>query len=122
MNRPDARAPVTHRLSSRAMRGACLLLAIAAGAAAASESPAAFRGRHFAQTYCAGCHAIGRFDTSRLVEAPAFRTLAQRYPLSDLSEPLAEGIATGHPSMPTWRLDPGQISDLLDYMRSIQEP
>lgn len=98
-------------------------LAVAAGLlqAHAFEPPSVQRGRHFAQTYCAKCHAIGKIDSSALAEAPPFRTLSQRYPLDDLAEPLAEGIQTGHPSMPEWRLDPGELTDLIAYMKSIQE-
>jgi hypothetical protein len=32
--------------------------------------------------------------------APPFRTLHERYPVENLEEPLAEGIISGHPSMP----------------------
>jgi hypothetical protein len=32
----------------------------------------------------------------------------------------AEGITTGHPSMPQFQLDPTQINDLLVYLQSIQ--
>jgi len=79
------------------------------------------RGRMFVQTHCAMCHAVGRFGESPLPEAPSFRTLQRRYPLEDLAESLAEGITTGHPSMPEFQLDVAQINDVIAYLQSIQE-
>lgn len=100
---------------------AATALLAAAGAEAQTLSPSAQRGRNFAQHHCASCHAIGRIGASPLKEAPPFRTLRARYPIEDLAEAFAEGIVTGHPTMPEWRLDPGQIRDLLDYMEAIQD-
>lgn len=79
------------------------------------------RGRTFVQTNCAMCHAVGRFGESPLSEAPPFRTLQRLYPLEDLAEALAEGIITGHPSMPEFQLDVAQINDVIAYLESIQE-
>ncbi|HEU6441489.1 MAG TPA: cytochrome c [Microvirga sp.] len=79
------------------------------------------RGRTFVQTNCSTCHAVGRAGESPLAEAPPFRTLQRRYPLEYLAEALAEGITTGHPSMPEFQLDAAQISDVLAYLQSIQE-
>ncbi|SCY97721.1 c-type cytochrome [Microvirga guangxiensis] len=78
------------------------------------------RGMTFAQTNCAQCHAIGRFGDSPIPEAPPFRTLHTRYPVEDLAEAFAEGITTGHPSMPQFQLDPAQINDLIAYLQSVQ--
>ena len=78
------------------------------------------RGMVFAQTTCAQCHAIDRVGDSPLAEAPPFRTLHTRYPIEDLAEAFAEGITTGHPSMPQFQLDPAQINDLLAYLQSVQ--
>ncbi|MFC4171983.1 c-type cytochrome [Microvirga sp. GCM10011540] len=79
------------------------------------------RGLTFAQVHCAQCHAIGRFGESPLAEAPPFRTLGDRYPVESLAEAFAEGITTGHPSMPEFQLDVAQINDLLAYLQSVQE-
>ena len=63
-----------------------------------------------------------RFGESPLRIAPPFRTLHERYPIDDLAEALAEGIVTGHPTMPEFRLDPAQINDVIAYLtRSIHE-
>jgi cytochrome c len=102
----------------RAVAG-LLCLALAAPAGAAQEGRAQ-RGRVFVETHCAGCHAVGLTGESPLAEAPPFRTLEQRYPVEDLAEALAEGITTGHPSMPEFVLDPAQINDVIAYLKSIQ--
>lgn len=78
------------------------------------------RGRAYAQTYCASCHAIGRTGDSPLRTAPAFRDLHLRYPVQDLAESLAEGIVTAHPAMPAARLDVTQIGDLIAYLESLE--
>ena len=97
----------------------CLVLACASSAAMA-QSGRVQRGFTFAQTNCSQCHAIGRVGESPIPEAPPFRTLHTRYPVEDLAEAFAEGITTGHPSMPQFQLDPAQINDLLAYLQSIQ--
>ena len=48
------------------------------------------------------------------------RTLHERYPVESLEEPLAEGIITGHPSMPEFQLDPGQVADVIAYLKSLE--
>jgi mono/diheme cytochrome c family protein len=102
-------------------RLALLCLAIAyASSAAVAQSGRVQRGFTFAQTNCSQCHAIGRVGESPIPEAPPFRTLHTRYPVEDLAEAFAEGITTGHPSMPQFQLDPAQINDLLAYLQSIQ--
>jgi cytochrome c len=53
--------------------------------------------------------------------APPFRTLHLRYPVEDLQEPLAEGIVTGHPTMPEFRFDPGQVGDVIAYLKSLEQ-
>ncbi len=78
------------------------------------------RGRMFAQTYCASCHAVGRVGESPLRIAPPFRQLHLRYPVRELAESLAEGIVTAHPTMPAARLDVGQIGDLIAYLESLE--
>jgi len=57
---------------------------------------------------------------SRLKIAPPFRTLHKRYPIESLAESLAEGISTGHPTMPAFQLDPNRIGDLLAYLKTLE--
>ena len=73
-----------------------------------------------AQANCAQCHAIGPIRESPLRIAPPFRTLHERYPVDTLAEALAEGIVTGRPSMPEFRLDVAQINDLIAYLQSLE--
>ena len=63
---------------------------------------------------------FGRERGSPLKIAPPFRTLHERYPVEDLGEALAEGITTGHPTMPEFRFDPGQAADLIAYLKPLE--
>ena len=83
-------------------------------------SPAAQRGLVFIRAHCSHCHAIYRAGASPLKVAPPFRTLHERYPVESLQESLAEGIITGHPSMPEFRLDPGQVADVIAFLKSLE--
>jgi mono/diheme cytochrome c family protein len=85
-----------------------------------AQSPAEQRGYNFVRANCASCHAIDKVSPSPLRIAPPFRTLHLRYPVENLSEAFAEGIVTGHPTMPEFRLDPGQIGDVIAYLRSLE--
>ena len=38
-----------------------------------------------------------------------------------LEEAFAEGIVTGHPTMPEFRLDPGQIADVIAYFKTLEQ-
>ena len=87
---------------------------------ALAASPAEQRGKTFALTNCARCHSIDRASQSPLKIAPPFRTLHLRYPVETLGEALAEGIETGHPTMPAFQLDPDQINDLLSYLKTLE--
>jgi len=78
------------------------------------------RGKAFAQANCARCHSIDHGSKSPLKIAPPLRTLHNRYPIEALEEALAEGISTGHPSMPAFELDPDQIHDLLSYLKTLE--
>ena len=53
-------------------------------------------------------------------ESDVLRKLHLQYPVENLAEALAEGITTGHPSMPEFQLDPGQISDVIAYLKSLE--
>ena len=105
------------------IHAATLLLTIAASSGAASAeatSPAAQRGLVFVRTHCAQCHAIDKLSPSPLAAAPPFRTLHRRYPVENLQEALAEGIVTGHPSMPEFRLDLGQVNDVITFFKTLE--
>ena len=97
-----------------------LLVTLILTAPALAASPAEQRGKTFALTNCARCHSIDKVTASPLKIAPPFRTLHNRYPVETLAEALAEGIVTGHPTMPEFRLEPDQIHDLLSYLKTLE--
>jgi len=76
------------------------------------------RGRAFAESHCASCHAIGRSGDSPVSAAPPFRSLH----LTDPNEDLAEVLDTAHQVMPQFReLDGATVLDLATYLRSIDQ-
>ena len=97
-----------------------LALALIILTPAAAASPQEQRGKTFALNNCARCHSIDKVSPSPLKIAPPFRTLHKRYPIETLAEALAEGISTGHPTMPAFQLDPDQIGDLLTYLKTLE--
>lgn len=99
---------------------AAAAIAGAASGASAQLSPGEQRGRALALANCARCHAIDKVSPSPLSLAPPFRTLHRRYPVETLDEALAEGIVTGHPSMPEFRLEPDQIGDFIAFLKSLE--
>jgi mono/diheme cytochrome c family protein len=100
---------------------AALAVAITVGSAAAEvQSPAAQRGQTFVRANCAQCHAIDKISDSPLTIAPPFRTLHLKYPVESLRRPLMEGIVANHPTMPAFRLDPGEATDVIDYLKTLE--
>ena len=95
------------------------ILAFATGSAAA-ERDQVRRGHTLVQRFCAGCHAVNPKGASPNAVAPAFRDLSARYRIDDLAEALAEGILTGHPSMPEFRFAPKDVAAITSYLKSIQ--
>lgn len=87
-------------------------------APAAAQS--AQRGVVIARTYCMNCHAIDKVSPSPLKAAPPFRDLYRRYPVESLEEALAEGIVTGHPSMPEFSFDADQIADFIAFLNTLR--
>ena len=86
---------------------------------AAAPSPEIEAGRVMAEAQCGACHAVGAAGESRIAPAPAFRRLAAKYPGDQLKVVFAEGIATGHPSMPRWIFTAREVDQLLAYVRSL---
>jgi cytochrome c len=97
-----------------------LALTLVTSTQAAAASPRELRGKTFALNNCAKCHSIDKISPSPLKIAPPFRALHKRYPVETLAEALAEGIQTGHPTMPEFQLEPDQIADLLAYLKTLE--
>lgn len=79
------------------------------------------RGETLLNRECGRCHATGRTGNSPSKDVPAFRTLAKRYPIESLEEALGEGIMSGHPDMPEFRFDAGDVGAIIAYLKSIQQ-
>ena len=101
-------------------RIAILLVCLCLGVGLAQAADVA-RGRAFARSHCARCHAIDRTSASPFAPAPPFRTLHLRYPVESLEEALAEGIVVGHPRMPEFVLEPDQIADFIAFLKSLEK-
>lgn len=85
------------------------------GRAAAAE-----RGRRFADSACASCHATGPAGASPLAAAPPFRQVVDRYPLDRLEAAFAEGLVTSHPAMPTFTFRASEIDDLIAWLETVE--
>ncbi len=95
-------------------------LAAFAGQAFSQISPAAQRGLTYVRVHCAQCHSIDKVSESPLRVAVPLRELHRKYPVENLAESLAEGISTGHPSMPEYQLDPGQVGDVIAFLKTLE--
>ncbi len=95
-----------------------MVTVIAAGHVAAAQELK--HGEELLTRNCATCHAVGRSGESPNKTAPAFRTLGQRYPIELLEESLGEGIMSGHPDMPEFSFDAGDVGAIIAYLKSIQ--
>jgi hypothetical protein len=63
---------------------------------------------------------LDKVSPSQLAIAPPFRSLHTKYPVEDLARSLAEGIRTGHPTMPQFQLDSAQIVDVISYLKTLE--
>lgn len=97
---------------------AAVLLSLASITPGHASNPE--QGKRLALLYCAKCHATDRVSPSPLRIAPPFRTLHQRYPVETLQEALAEGIVTGHPSMPEFSFDADQVGDFIAFLKTLE--
>jgi len=112
----------THTTLPTALAAVSLFLALAGLPAHSQSYGDVAKGKVFVQSNCARCHAIGANDDSHMPEAPALRTLHNRYPIDSLSEAFAEGIVTAHPEMPQFELDTETINNMLAYIESLAGP
>lgn len=99
---------------------AIFLFAVLSTPATSAERAVIQRGEALLTKHCGACHAVGRTGSSQQREAPALRTLGQRYPVESLEEALAEGLITGHPDMPEFSFSPADVGAVIEYLKSIQ--
>jgi mono/diheme cytochrome c family protein len=79
------------------------------------------RGEDLLTRNCATCHSVSRTGDSPHKSAPPFRVLGQRYPIESLEEALGEGIMSGHPDMPEFSFDAGDVGAIIAYLKAIQQ-
>jgi len=108
------------RAAAVTLLGLAMALSLAWTDASHAQSPAAQRGQTFVRVNCSRCHSIDKVSPSPLRIAPPFRTLHLKYPVETLEEALAEGIVTGHAAMPEFRLDPGQVGDVIAFLKTLE--
>ncbi|MGH6803205.1 MAG: c-type cytochrome [Methyloceanibacter sp.] len=104
-----------------ALIAASLLLLLGAPQAWAAEKDLTAKGGGLVRKDCSSCHAIGKEGDSPHPDAPPFRTLSSKYPVTDLAESLAEGIVSGHPDMPVFVFEPTDVEAIIEYLQSIQD-
>ena len=104
-----------------ALIAAFLLLLLGAPLAWAVEKDLTAKGEVLVRENCSRCHAIGKEGDSPHPDAPPFRTLSSKYPVTDLAESLAEGIVSGHPDMPVFVFEPTDVEAIIEYLQSIQD-
>lgn len=104
----------------KSVLAALLCLLVTAASAFPAERDETNRGKTLVTEHCSRCHAIGKEGDSPHPVAPAFRTLASRYPIDSLQEALAEGIVSGHPDMPIFVFSPQDVDAIILYLQSIQ--
>lgn len=96
--------------------------AILAAGAPTEADRAVERGHGLVEGRCSSCHAIETTGASPNPAAPPFRSLGSRYPLPNLEEAFAEGAYVGHAEMPNFVLEPNEISDLMAYLKRLNDP
>ncbi len=77
-------------------------------------------GKGIAEKLCARCHAIYKEGESTMKAAPPFRNFSKNWPLEALEEALAEGIVTGHPDMPEFKLEAPDVGAFILYLKTLE--
>jgi cytochrome c len=109
-----------YQLKLSSVSSVVIALGVLMNASPCNAEPNASAGKAFAQANCSRCHSIDKLTLSSLAIAPPFRTLHLRYPVESLEEALGEGLSTGHPDMPEFRLDPAQVGDFISFLKSLE--
>ncbi len=85
----------------------------------AQMSDQAKAGHAIAERFCARCHAIGPEGKSPHESAPPFGQIVAKGNVESLEEALGEGILVGHPDMPQFQFNPGNVGALMAYLKSL---
>ena len=73
-------------------------------------------GLRLAQSHCAACHVVGRWQGDVLADAPPFPVIARKFPAADLTI----ALRGPHPKM-NFRPSQSEASDIAEYIRSLAE-
>ncbi|HMA55960.1 MAG TPA: cytochrome c [Pseudolabrys sp.] len=114
-------APLSERYTMKVLAIVSVLLAVAAGDAAAQTQDPVRRGRALVNEFCSDCHAIGKSGKSPHESAPPFRTLGRSFDLDQFPRRLERGISSGHPDMPEFKFGLDDAQAVRAYLRTIQE-
>jgi len=110
------------RMNDMALRGllvtACAL-ALGACATGAARKEAESPGHRLAMRHCAACHAIAPGDTGQRGRAPAFASAEMRH-TAGLDGRVAALTRLGHYGMPPIPLRADEVSDLVNYIASLE--
>jgi mono/diheme cytochrome c family protein len=88
--------------------------------AAAADRESVFRGKRNAEINCGPCHAVAQSDSSTNAAAPPLRELSTRTSFATLRRDMAGPLFRQHAVMPDFVPTIGQVSDLMNYIESIQ--
>lgn len=97
-----------------------LMMAAVVDTAAAADRESVFRGKRNAEVNCGPCHAIAQSDQSANASAPPLRELWTRPSFATLQRDMAGPLFRQHAVMPDFEPTIEQVSDLMDYIESIQ--
>ena len=103
------------------IRVAILMLTVTALPAAAADRESIFRGKRDAEVNCGPCHAVGQADESENEAAPPLRELSKRPVYPALRDEIGGPLFKRHAAMPDFEPTPGQVSDIVDYIETIQD-
>lgn len=115
--RPFARLRHSAAAAAVCLAGACTTQ-VAPGSPASLGDPV--RGRAYAQSACASCHAIEPDDDwSPVLGARSFESIANTPGMT--ARALNVWLHTSHDEMPDLIIEPDQIDDLAAYMETLED-
>ena len=80
-------------------------------------------GKEMLQKLCARCHAVGKTGASPNRQAPPFRSFSEtKLYDNDFLQRLQHGYGSIHRFMPTFRFNREDAEEVVNYMKSMQEP
>jgi mono/diheme cytochrome c family protein len=97
------------------------LLLVLGPISAAGAAELENRGKALLSRLCAQCHAIGKAGNSPHVGAPPFRSIGDRYDISELTERMTDRLVSTHPDMPDFRFSVEDAKAVRAYLYSIQQ-